>query len=394
MACEVCGEPAGSMVSGSARCADPRRATEAGEDVARAMFEPPQARHSRHVWASGGHTHVELAAPPVESRELGRAVRRQLERLDGVEWAAVNDAVGRVLVAFDRKRVRVEDVVGVITAVEQARGGKRVFPQREEHPGDLEPLVAALVTTAVDVAAIGVAFAGKLLPVPALTRHATVALSLLDSQPWIGKAINDRIGPIGTDLVFTSASALLHSLTQSPHAEALLKAVTEAGHRLVLTEHAGTHELAGLTDEVADASEPLVATVRRLQADGHGVLVVSAAPGPALMAADVGVAPVRPGRPPAWGADLVTGTGLVDACHIVSATEGARSVSERSVSSSLAGNVLGSLLAAVGSSQRGQKEATTPSKAATAVTIQVVAAHAAQPTSTAAARVCAARPGR
>ncbi len=583
---------AGTLVTGSDPVEDGRLSRVA--DVARAMFEPPQARHSRHVWASGGHTHVELAAPPVESRELGRAVRRQLERLDGVEWAAVNDAVGRVLVAFDRKRIRVEDVVGVVTAVEQARGGKRVFPQREEHPGDLEPLVAALVTTAVDVAAIGVAYAGKLLPVPALTRHATLALSLLDSQPWIGKAINDRIGPIGTDLVFTGTSALLHSLTQSPtvpalnamaaaartlevyarrevwrrrepelcrpapedesdepiippgerpaplpagpiesyrwrlgptapaaaigllaltgrpgrsadllksltpkaatqgreafaavlgllmcrrgvlpmdgsayrrldridavvldsnamctgpqvvlhahaeaegwddarvwttatsalgasedseqdqvpgglrlspaeesvdapggeirrlingdervgtvvvaaeldpHAEALLKAVTEAGHRLVLTEHAGTHELAGLTDEVTDASEPLVDTVRRLQADGHGVLVVSTADGPALMAADVAVAPIRPGCPPAWGADLVTGTGLVDACRIVAATEGARSVSERSVSSALAGNVLGSLLAAVGSSRRGQKEATTPGKAATAVTM-------------------------
>ena len=47
-------------------------------------------------------------------------------------------------------------------------------------------------------------------------------------------------------------------------------------------------------------------TVRRLQADGHGVLVVSAADGPALLAADVAVAPVLAGRAPAWGADLVT----------------------------------------------------------------------------------------
>ena len=42
--------------------------------------------------------------------------------------------------------------------------------------------------------------------------------------------------------------------------------------------------------------EPLADTVRRLQTEGRGVLVVSAADGPALLAADVGVAPVREGR--------------------------------------------------------------------------------------------------
>jgi cation-transporting ATPase I len=211
---------AGTLVTGSDPVADGRLARLA--DVARGMFEPPQARHSRRVWASGGRTHVELAAPAVEQGpELGRAVRRQLERLDGVEWAAVNDVVGRVLVGFDQKRVRVEDVVGVVTAVEQARGGKQVFPQREEHPGDLEPLVAAIITAAIDTAAFGLAIAGKLLPVPALSRHATLVLALLDSQQRIKTALTDRIGPVGTDLLFTGASALLHSLTQSPTLPAL-----------------------------------------------------------------------------------------------------------------------------------------------------------------------------
>jgi cation-transporting ATPase I len=581
---------AGTLATGSDPVADGRLARAA--EVARAMFEPPQARHSRRVWAGRGRTHVELAAPAVESRDVGRAVRRQLERLDGVEWADVNDVVGRVLVAFDHKRVRVEDVVGVVTAVEQARGGKQVFPQREEHPSDIEPLVAAIITAAVDVTAVGLAYAGKVLPVPALTRHATITLSLLDSQQWIIKAITDRIGPVGTDLLFTGASALLHSLTQSPtipalnaaaavqralevyarrevwrrrepelcqpapedesdepltppgerpvplrpgpiesyrsrlgpaapaaaigllaltgrpgrsgdllkaltpkaaaqgreafaalldllmcrrgvlpmdgsayrrldridtvvvdsaalctgppvvvraqaaaegwddgrvwttaagllgassdheqdgdgvrlgpaevsedapgcrvrglldgdervgtvvvaceldpHAEALLKSVTEAGHRLVLTEHTGTRELAGLTNEVADADESLLDTVRRLQADGRGVLLVSAVDGPGLTAADLGVAPARPECPPAWGADLVTGTGLVDACRIVAATERARALSENAVTFALTGNVLGSLLAAVGTERRGQKEATTPGKTATTVTM-------------------------
>jgi cation-transporting ATPase I len=98
------------------------RLTEAGK----AMFEPPAARRSRRVWVSRGRAHLELAAPAVAGGpSVRRALRRQLERLDGVEWAAVNDAVGRVLVTFDERRVRVDDVVEVIAAIEQARAARR-----------------------------------------------------------------------------------------------------------------------------------------------------------------------------------------------------------------------------------------------------------------------------
>jgi cation-transporting ATPase I len=154
-----------------------------------------------------------------------------------------------------------------------------------------------------------------------------------------------------------------------PHAEALLTVATEAGHRLVLTDSVGAREIAAAADEVAPADEPLLDTVRRLQADGRGVLLVSAVDGPALLAADVAVAPVRPGRAPAWGADLVTGPSLADACRIVSATRAARRVSRQSVQTALTGNVLGGLLAAVGSAAYGQRKATAPGKTATAWTM-------------------------
>jgi cation-transporting ATPase I len=594
---------AGELITG-VDDADLERLTEAG----RAMFEPPAARRSRRVWVSRGHAHLELAAPAVEGGpSVRRTLRRQLERLDGVEWAAVNDAVGRVLVTFDERRVRVDDVVDVIAAIEQARGGTQVFPLNQDHPADLEPLVAALVTVAVDTVGIGVACAGRLLPVPRLTRHATLVLAFLDTQQWVKEALVARIGTTGTDLTFTGASALLHALTQSPtvpalnaaaaaarawemrarrevwrrrepelcgpaveptsgtitppgerpvplpdgpieayrgrlgptalgsalgllpltfrparsadllkaltpkaavqgreafaavldvrmcgrgvlpmdgsayrrldrvdavvvdgatlctgppvvleispepgaeaagwdcvtlwtaasrllagpepadgegaadrppglrlgpaqtsperpgarthpvrdtdgalvatavvtdeldpHAEALLRAVGDAGHRLVLTAHAGVDEIAGVADEVAPADESLLDTVRRVQADGHGVLLVASGadgpvdPGPALLAADVAVAPVVPGRAPAWGADLLTGSGLADACRVVAATGAAHTLSRRAVETAQTGNVLGGLLAAVGSEERGQRRAAEPGKSATALTM-------------------------
>jgi cation-transporting ATPase I len=556
-------------------------------DVARGMLEPPMARHTRRVWADRGHVQVEVAAPPAEEQpEVRRALRRHLERMEGVQWATVNDVVGRVLVAIDDRQVSVEEVVGVVTAIEQSRGGTQVFPQRQDHPADLEPLLAAVLDAAVDTAAVGVALAAKALPIPALTRHATLVVALLDTQQWLKSGLEARIGAVGTDLVFSGSSALLHACTQSPsvpainaaaalqraweirarrqvwrrreselcraepeedtaepleppglrpaplprgpietyrgrlapaalggaigllpltrrpgrsadllkaltpkaavfgresfaavtdllmcrsgvlpmdgsayrrldrvdtvvvdagalctgppavldarataegwdpaavwttatrllgddgpagdgadlrlgpprespeapggsvrtllqgrrrigevtiaaeldpHAEALLTAVVDGGHRLVLTPHVGTREIAGAPDEVPPADEALVDTVRRLQADGHGVLVVSATDGPALLAGDVAVAPVLEGRSPAWGADLVTSPGLADACRLVAATGAARAVSRRSAGTALTGNVLGGLLAAVGSPRRGQPKATAPGKTA------------------------------
>src|SRR3712207_7931431 len=101
------------------------------------MLEPPPARHTRRVWADRGRVQVELLAPDAqEAPEVRSALRRHLERLEGVEWATVNDVVGRVLVAFDERRVSVEDVGGTGAAIEKAPGGEGLFPARAGPPGD------------------------------------------------------------------------------------------------------------------------------------------------------------------------------------------------------------------------------------------------------------------
>ncbi len=555
--------------------------------AAKGMVEPPSARSTRRVYRDRDHLQIELAADD-GTPEATRSLRRHLERLEGVQWATVNDVVGRVLVAVDARRVGVEDVVGVVTEIEQARGGTGVFPQRPDHPADLEPLLAAVAAAAVDTAAVGIAALGKALPIPALTRHATLLMAVLDTQQWLKKAVSDRVGPIGTELAFEGTGALLHSLTQSPtipainaaaaiqralevrarrqvwrrrerelclpepdddaaaepeqppgprptelphgpvenyrarldptelgaalgllaltrrpgrsadllkaltpraavfgresfaaslglllarrgilpldgsayrrldrvdtvvvdgaalctgppvvieataqadgwddaaawtaatrllagdsqdgvrlgpprtsadapggeirsllegrrrvgtvtvapeldpHAEALLSTASDAGLRLVLSPHVGAGELAGLADDVSPADQALVELVRRQQEDGHGVLLVSAVDGPALLAADVAVAPVLDGRAPVWGADLVTSPGLADACRIVIAASAAQTFSRRAAGAALTGNVLGGLLAAVGSPLYGQRKATTPGKWATVTTM-------------------------
>ena len=74
---------------------------------------------------------------------------------------------------------------GVVASLTGTRDRAGALPEREDHPADLEPLVAALAAAAIDTAAVGVAVLGRLLPVPAVTRHATVASALLESQDWL-----------------------------------------------------------------------------------------------------------------------------------------------------------------------------------------------------------------
>ena len=50
------------------------------------------------------------------------ALERELVRLEGVDWAAVNQVTGRVVAAFDDQQVGLDEIVDVIEGVEAATG--------------------------------------------------------------------------------------------------------------------------------------------------------------------------------------------------------------------------------------------------------------------------------
>ncbi|WP_432045365.1 HAD-IC family P-type ATPase [Streptomyces asiaticus] len=134
-----------------------------------------------------------------------------------------------------------------------------------------------------------------------------------------------------------------------PLADALVAAARSGARRLVLTSHASTDEIAPWADELLPLGVPLPDTVRRLQIDGHGVLVISGEDDEALGAADLGVAVTARGAGRVcWSADLLCGPGLLHAWRVLSALEDARSVSRRSARLSMGGSALGALIAAAG----------------------------------------------
>lgn len=107
-------------------------------------------------------------------------------------------------------------------------------------------------------------------------------------------------------------------------------------------------ERAGLELHVIDPHQgPPVAELRRLQVDGHVVLVVAARSHAALAAADVAVGVVPDDGPPPWAADLLcrrSADGLTDASLVVEACPIARDVSRQSATIALAGASVGGLM--------------------------------------------------
>jgi cation-transporting P-type ATPase I len=134
-------------------------------------------------------------------------------------------------------------------------------------------------------------------------------------------------------------------------ARAVIDAACGTGARVLLTTDEGFEGgLATLLPgavETLPASQSLASHVRRLQGEGHGVLLVSAAADEALATADVGVATMRPGSQVCWSADLLCGTGLSHPWRILLLTGAARPLSRRLVQLSQAGSAVGGFLAVV-----------------------------------------------
>ncbi len=229
-------------------------------------------RRPRRVWSRDGDAHIEIHSPwpggaspdpafaDARRRRLHRAVVAALHRLDGVDWAQVDEGLGRVLISFDSDRVDVAELVDAVAAVETAlregvvgeRGpdggrtragaggegddagqpgagaavgpaadiragdGHAKLPGHAAHPGDPGPLVAAVIGLGVDTAALGVAVAARVYRVPAVPRAAGAVVALVDHQPWVRRAVERRLGQHGADLTIGLLGAGVGALTQSP----------------------------------------------------------------------------------------------------------------------------------------------------------------------------------
>ena len=179
-------------------------------------------RRPRRVWHEDGSAHIELIGAARTGGPAAHAkVCAALRALAGVDWAEVDEGLGRVLVGFDAEQVEVPDLVDSVAEVERAlhaQVGPGQGPARvtERHPAETDPLLAETVALATDTVAFGVALAGRFVRLPAVPRAASAVVALVDGQPRLRAALAEQIGPAATDLSLGFAGACLGALTQQP----------------------------------------------------------------------------------------------------------------------------------------------------------------------------------
>ena len=213
------------------------------QDVARrtggASSAPPpgsakgRRRRGRHIWAASGRAHIEVrGVHKPESARAARLLERDLSRLEGVDWAAVNQTLGHVVVAFDDGTVAVDEIV---EAVEEAEGAHDLadedFPAGlPEHPADPRAVRRQVAALAFDV--VGLATAPRpLLPrARAVSQQVAALVGLVEATPALRRSL-ERLLP-GGDVGVAAVQALTQSLGQTPYG-----LVIDIGHRvLVLRE--------------------------------------------------------------------------------------------------------------------------------------------------------------
>ncbi|MHB8294975.1 MAG: cation-translocating P-type ATPase [Acidimicrobiales bacterium] len=195
----------------------------------------PAGRHRRRAWSGPGKAHIEVrGSDRADAGELRSDVEGELVALDGVRWAKVEPALGRVIVSFDEDQLGMGQVLRVIEQVEAAHGvqDERFGFDRPEHPGDSEPSSRELTSLAADAVGLAGTLFGHLLTVAPLPQELASLVSLVDSQPRLRRLMEDHLGHPATDLGLALATALGQALALGP----LGLAVDTARRALTLAE--------------------------------------------------------------------------------------------------------------------------------------------------------------
>jgi cation-transporting ATPase I len=188
----------------------------------------PRGRTARHVWVGNGRAHIEVRALDHPGATIGGALPAALERLRGVHWAEVNEALGRVIVAFDGTDVGPEELVDAVEAFEDLHGvGDVQFPAgRPEHPGDPGPIHRHGTALASDLIGIGIGTAGRFLRLPKMPAELAAVLPFIDAQPRLRRLVARVAGAPAADLGLALASAAAQAMAQGP-----LGLMVDAAHR-------------------------------------------------------------------------------------------------------------------------------------------------------------------
>lgn len=177
-----------------------------------------KGRHHRRMWVGDRQAHIEVRGLRGDDAEsIGLHVVEAIEAMEGVDWAAVNAVIGRVVIEFGGE-VDPSALVEAIEVVEAAHdlAVERFSHDRPEHPGDGDHQRRTTLALAADVAGMGVSMIGSALRATPIPVELGSLAGLIDSQPRLRAEIENRVGPLIADAGLALGGAVGQALSQGP----------------------------------------------------------------------------------------------------------------------------------------------------------------------------------
>ncbi|MCW2702560.1 MAG: cation-transporter ATPase [Blastococcus sp.] len=197
----------------------------------------------RQIWAVGDLAMLEVRGL---ARGAGRpasatAVQTALAAVDGITWARVDAATGRVAVRYDARRYTLSDIAGALARAEQqaptetpgcrragtgdapgSPGDERaapphVGPGTDGSPDDARVPKVHTVALAANLLAAAAVAAARAARMPTLPPGTAALVALVEHQPWLRSRLERRLGAAGCELVLAVANATVLGLTGTVH---------------------------------------------------------------------------------------------------------------------------------------------------------------------------------
>ncbi|GAA2335352.1 cation-translocating P-type ATPase [Dactylosporangium salmoneum] len=173
----------------------------------RSAHRPSRGR--RKAWARGGFAHIEIrgARQGLVTAEHGELIEKAVGALHGVDWAAWNAALGRVLISYDEDGLDLDDLIDAVADVESD-----VVPTGQD---ELDAETRHRLTLAADLVGVAGAVVARWLRLPAAARELAALVALVDHLPGVRPGLHRLMGRHEADLLISAVAATINALGQA-----------------------------------------------------------------------------------------------------------------------------------------------------------------------------------
>lgn len=210
----------------------------------KALVDPRAERSQRRVVVCEGRATVEVRGlGSAKHPAVVRALKRQLDAVEGVDWWQVNAVTGRIVAALGEGAAGLPELIAAVERVEEfSEVAELDWSRADEYPGDREPLLAAAFQVLGDLAALAASTTGALVPLQAPVRAIRSLTALADTQPRVRKVLEERLGRPRADLVLTLANALGTAVAEEGGSGVPNLLVDTVQRAMTLTEAIARHQ--------------------------------------------------------------------------------------------------------------------------------------------------------